>query len=557
MPSDALVSPRAAVSVPSARRRFLHALFALAATRCVSAESEFGGVLGDLLSLKLKHPTWTPDLGLLRQAWRELAARAAALAPTASRGSLAELLRQTGKLYTWQTWNCEYLDAEFWLDVCAANYALNAERAQRDSVAYRAAAYSHLSRALHRMAVRQPVRDPAAAFAHFRTFVPPQPDLSQWTPLAREWTVLWGDLHIHSALSYDAFLGPTHCYRFAREVLGFDFAALTDHAFYFGHARHPFFRASMDEMFGFVRDAATAHARAEDFATLLGIEWEGRFGQGHRHLLFDPATPPRGSYAVTRPDTNSIGRLWQVLAADGVCALTIAHHTGFVENSMGNDLLQHDVRFERLIEIASDNGMFESPGDAVPQTAGARVPAGRSVRDAFKRGHRLGIVGGSDGHMGVPGLYIPRVTGFGGAPGFTAVYARGRRAADIFEALQARRCYATDGQRIGLWFALNGAPMGSELTITVDTEQRIEIVVMAADKVAEVVLYNHDILVQRWHPRTTRFDTRWTVVGDVSRADRMATANASKRRSEAWRVVVSQTNGRRAWSSPIWVDYGV
>lgn len=511
----------------------------------------------DLASLRLDGLAYQPDPHALAAAWRALEKDLANLGARPPRAAVQSALRRAGALYTWQTWNFEYLDAPFWLAYCGANHALFAEHGRMledaDYAAERVAlAASRLLQAVALLAKTFPPRDPRAALEHFRGLLPsPAPTLPGVQP------PLWGDLHVHTALSYDAYTSPWHSLRFAREVAGLDFIALTDHAFYFGHPAHPFFKAPAAAMHGFVRDLVRAADEPGRFTALVGLEWEGRYAQGHRQLLFAPDSPPALPYALTLEETNSLTKLWASFTRRQQRVLTVAHHTGYAENSMGNALLHWNDRYDRLIEVVSDNGEFERPGSPVPATRGGRAPAGRSVSEALAKGMRVGIVADSDGHFGMPGLQVADTTGYGGPGGCTAVVAAANRASDLYEALDARRCYATDGQRITLRFELNGRPMGSELDVAPSTALSFELGAAAADPIAEIVLLRNEVETQRWTPDARQAGLRHVVPGEPAKGNALAMSGRSARETDQFRLRVRLANGRRAWSSPIWVDYTV
>ncbi len=76
-----------------------------------------------------------------------------------------------------------------------------------------------------------------------------------------------------------------------------------------------------------------------------------------------------------------------------------------------------------------------------------------TVMDFIHKGNKLGFVGGGDDHS---------YTG-GRIGALTVVYAKSETREAVVEALKARRCYATNGPRIKLWFQLNDAIMGEEI----------------------------------------------------------------------------------------------
>jgi hypothetical protein len=87
--------------------------------------------------------------------------------------------------------------------------------------------------------------------------------------------------------------------------------------------------------------------------------------------------------------------------------------------------------------------------------------------DALSRGYKVGLTAGTDGVMGRPGACHPgRRLIRNLRNGLTAVYAKELTREAIWEALHARRTYATTGERIRLLFQVDGADMGSEITTT-------------------------------------------------------------------------------------------
>ncbi len=87
--------------------------------------------------------------------------------------------------------------------------------------------------------------------------------------------------------------------------------------------------------------------------------------------------------------------------------------------------------------------------------------------DALSRGYKVGLTAGTDGVMGRPGACHPgRRLIRNLRNGLTAVYAQELTRESIWEALHARRTYATTGERIRLLFQVDGADMGSEIVTT-------------------------------------------------------------------------------------------
>jgi hypothetical protein len=260
--------------------------------------------------------------------------------------------------------------------------------------------------------------------------------------------VLWGDLHGHSNFS-DGTGVPEDYFAYARDVSALDVVALTDHDHWgmLPLVDHP-------ELWSEIREQTRRFYEPGRFVTLLGFEWTSWI-YGHRHVLY------RGDegelYDSVDPGTEHPTQLWDALAKAGHDALTFAHHSG--GGPVATDWsIAPDPRFEPLVEIVSIHGNSEAL-DA-PQVLHEPVP-GHFVRDALARGYTLGFVGSGDRHDGHPGAYqVEPPQG-----GLAAIIAEEPTREAVFEALRARRVYATNGARILLRMALSGHPMGARVSV--------------------------------------------------------------------------------------------
>jgi hypothetical protein len=110
----------------------------------------------------------------------------------------------------------------------------------------------------------------------------------------------------------------------------------------------------------------------------------------------------------------------------------------------------------------------------------------------------------------------------------------------VFEAIKRRRCYATSGAKIGLWFEIDGRPMGEELVISESVPLRV--VVSATEKVKSITLVTNQGQETDLDASGSEIDIRGTVLPPTS---------------DGWcyyYVRVVQEDGEVAWSSPIWLD---
>jgi hypothetical protein len=251
---------------------------------------------------------------------------------------------------------------------------------------------------------------------------------------------------MHSAAS-DGTGPPDEIYARAW-VRGYDFASLTDHDYIVGSRRFP---SSFDEI-AWVTDAFNAR---EGFTTLHAFEWTTPplpKGHGHRNVYFRGSRPVHtcGNRSGC-PDTQS---LWTGLK--GEAAMAIPHHTSWT----GTDWTHVKSDLQPQFEVVSVHGACERKGNLPIESRGDLD--GMYAVDGLARGLRFGFVGGSDAHgllfhHGIGRLRDPW------AQGLTGVLI-GPDAGDprelLFDAIKARRTFATSGLRQPLTFRAGEVPMG-------------------------------------------------------------------------------------------------
>ena len=234
----------------------------------------------------------------------------------------------------------------------------------------------------------------------------------------------WGDLHGQSeetvgTNSLEDYLA------FARDVALLDFA---------GHQGNDF------QITPAFWDRIGRGAREFDdpgrFVVFPGYEWSATTpagGDRNVYYLDDGLPIHRTSHwqVEERDDLDSdrypVEELFSELRRGGP-ALVVPHIGGRPAN-----LRYHDPELEPVIEIYSAWGQFEW-----------------LLEEALERGCRVGFVAGSDDHKGRPGASYPGAASFGVYGGLTCVLASELTRRGVWEALKARRCYATTGQRIDL-----------------------------------------------------------------------------------------------------------
>lgn len=307
--------------------------------------------------------------------------------------------------------------------------------------------------------------------------------------VATDARIAWGDLHAHCAVSYGRGT-LERALAAAKEHL--DFCSVTGHATW---PDMPTDRGRYGEVIdyherGFARlkrnwaeMQRTVEARNEPgrFVAFHSYEWHS-IAYGDHNVY----TPEAGLEIAEARDLDALER---ELSARST--MLIPHHIGYGPGARGIDWRHFDARRSPVVEMFSTHGSSESDGAPRPiyHTMGPRVHAG-TIDRGLALGHRFGLIASTDHHGGYPGHY-------GG--GRTAVFASRLSREAIWNALGERRCYAVTGDKIVLAFAVNDAPMGSE--VSAPEKRRLAIRIRACDAIDRVdVIKNGRYLTRRFGP---------------------------------------------------------
>ena len=271
---------------------------------------------------------------------------------------------------------------------------------------------------------------------------------------------LFADLHVHS----DDTVGTnstTYNFSYAQEVAGLDVVGYTANDFNITQER-------WDATLAVIREVNSDG----EFVVFPGTEWCGNSAAGgdHNVVFLDD---PRGGRPVEFPRDRhgNVARSFE-WNEDGPAELTpgawpldevyatYAHaaETHLLIPHVGGrraNLAWHHPRLERLLEIGSAWGLFEW-----------------LLRDAVRRGWRLGVSANSDEHRGRCGGGVPGTAVFGTKGGLTGVLADKLEWREVGGALRARRTFATTGERlVGLVSTRDGTTLqGDDLVASAAEE---------------------------------------------------------------------------------------
>jgi hypothetical protein len=362
----------------------------------------------------------------------------------------------------------------------------------------------------------------------------------------------WGDIHLHTKLSHDA--QGTRPYKYAREVSGLEFAAVTDHCDSLGEEGY---RQTLEW-------AREAYVPGE-FVTLLGDERNPKHFTGD-HNIYVRDEEHFLAYAARSgnpPFSDPYAGDQLQDAIDPSVAMFVPHHTGIAwrDLSSGSSVMTavdiaacDDYGLRHVMEIYSHHGQSElwSPQHILSyelnrmrrqeRRSNVSFPGPYYAQDYWMMGRRLGVIGSSDEHTAQPG----RRHG-----GIAAVWANQLTREAIFDALCDRRCYATTGERILLDFSVDGSNMGCSSRIPKGKRVTIALRVWGT-----AILLRVEILRFRFgqdssfktilseSPRPETMDAAYMLEDDVF-CDCVYYARITQEPLD-WPAM--------AWTSPIWLD---
>lgn len=251
---------------------------------------------------------------------------------------------------------------------------------------------------------------------------------------ATEYQLHWADPHggqIGSAAKIADF------FRYARNVSGVQFV---------GYQRNA--DVILPEDWRVQQRAERALHEPGRFIPIPGFEWSGRTPEGGHHNVYfrrhdQPVrrNPPAEAPQSIDPETE-LPHVRDLYDAYRNTDTIITPHVG----GEHSNLTWHEPTLEPAMEITSSHGSFEW-----------------AIREILERGYQLGFLGGSDCYTGRPGDDRPghQLRRYSKS-GLTGIYTRDVTLEGFFEAMRARRVYATTGARIVLQVEAGGHWLGSK-----------------------------------------------------------------------------------------------
>ena len=341
----------------------------------------------------------------------------------------------------------------------------------------------------------------------------------------------WGDLHVHSWRS-DGTGELEDIYTYARDTMGFDFVGHGDHAQYMS-----------DEDWEDIKGLTRKMNDPGRFVSFPGFE----ISHNPRRRLSDgsfqrivPNYGDKNVYYLDEDDApimrvtdryRSYHARFQDIADQlkGKQATIIPHiHAGGV-------LTYYDPDLVWVIEA------FSAHHFDLSRTGWERFQ--NVAQECLGAGWRIGLVGGSDNHnaRASQDTYFPWKKE-SRRDSLMAVLAPDLTREALWNALQKRHVYATSGVRINMRFELNGGVMGDEIKVgDCQAPKVLEIEVHGTAPLDRVEILRSNEVIHTFMPGDWDFSQTY-VDEEYSTGE------------DFYQLRIIQSDGNRAWSTPIWVD---
>ncbi|HEY4255333.1 MAG TPA: DUF3604 domain-containing protein [Chlamydiales bacterium] len=293
------------------------------------------------------------------------------------------------------------------------------------------------------------------------------------------------------------------------------------------------------------------------FVAMVGFQWLGEPNEeGLRQFIYSKDAKP----ILRRKDTksNSLKKIYKTNNPKEMIAIP--------SFSMGKttcyNFQDFNLEFERVAEIYNAWGSSE----CLAKEKNARPIAGSgkgtiaetaegSLVKALNGGKRFGFVaGGYDDRGPYSELFETGQAQY--SAGLTAILAKEHNRASLIEALQARSCFATTGERMVLGLQIAGFGMGAEIDTKtrpgLEFNRHVTGFAIGTEPLTEVSLMRNGKLFKSIEIHGDRSEF---AIDDMDLISEIALdAGTEKPPFVYYYLRVTQKDGHIAWSSPIWID---
>jgi hypothetical protein len=332
----------------------------------------------------------------------------------------------------------------------------------------------------------------------------------------------WGAIHGHTDMS-DGEFPPDDYYAYGRDIGLVDFCSVADHDWELVEHERNRRRGGLAHIEELVRK----YHEPGNYVTITAYEWMSP--EGHINIYYNNDRIGNPAYIgnvsiLDRVEAPTVKKLIE-LYKDRDDVVLIPH------SSHGQAWVSFDDCLMPSVEIYSCWGSSEYK----------LGPIGSGMQEGLLKGYKFGFISGADSHHGSPG-HTGRPSKYQKLccrEGFAAVYATELTREAIFDAFRRRSCYATTAERILLEFSVNDVEMGAELAANTGDALIFKGCVGGTSSVETIELIcDGEVMVSSF---------------GSSIIEHFSFESSAIRGEHYYYLRATQSDGEKAWSSPIWV----
>jgi len=322
--------------------------------------------------------------------------------------------------------------------------------------------------------------------------------------------IYFGDLHVHSELSFDCTVPIDLRYYQARYVSGLDFVLMSEHD-----------HEITDSLWQLSKLKANQYYLPDTFVTFIGYEYTHWLG--HKTVFY-----PGNNGKLFHYLTVNQQKLLDSVRTNG--GQIIIPHPDYQWGS--SDLTQYDPAVVRSIEISGYNNhrheFFRNPNAPPNQVFGKSVQNWLAA-DWMQKKRLLGFIGVSDAHDD----HIP------GSKGLTAVITDSLNRKSIFDAIKRRHTYATTGgKKIILSFQSHKNIMGDSVFHQIGKAKHFKFSCIGTTDIQLIEVIKNNNVIHTFSPDNIEYSAEFYDIDSIY--------------FTYYYLRITQSDGNMAWSSPIY-----
>lgn len=350
----------------------------------------------------------------------------------------------------------------------------------------------------------------------------------KFNPPPSEYSLFCGEMHGHTNISdaYD-YVDVDGFFTTLRDKAKFDFAALTDHD-HGGVGKAELWDEGKWEK---IQAKVQEYYEPGKFTTLLAYERDSY--PYFNNLVIYYRNDSGNMFRGVRDGEITYDELLELLKRNDV--FVVPHDSYCLSAGCDFSTLPLEL-MPPMMEIYSCSDCAEYFDHPLHKDSWVR---GGSFQDALSLGAKMGVIGGSDDHVGTPGLDHENEPYPFCYRGVTGVWAKENTREAIFDAIKAKRCFAFMGnERMSLDFRINGHYMGESFTVKANEDKHIWINFSVSEEIERVTLVKNckDHVILYGRGKQMIFDYK------------------QENACDCYYVRALTKKGRYCWSSPIWVS---